>query len=469
MAKKKVAEKKVANKKVAKKKATKKKHTKPRKQKSQGRCVVLMPFSTKFRNQWGLAVKPAIEAAGLEAFRADEGPVTGNVMENVASSIFGAELLIADVTSSNPNVLYELGLAQAIGKRVVMVCQNIKKVPRDVQSHRFLEYDPDDIERFRIDLEVTISEALALGSLKKQEYVFPDLELMDATNQRELRYFRKKAQTVKITAYPPTTDLFFNDQLLGTQPQIIRVNKDQRNTISASNVMYFEEHRQLTENDLEKKHIHLILEGLPKPRTKARDKIEASKASGYIRWKGKSPANPALMRAVSHYLLHIKAYKEAQEEADELVKSAPEWYLAHNQAGHVATREGNLDSALTAFQLVRLLRPDSVIGYYNLACVYSLRKDSRLCLYYLRQIITDPLVLATYDYFPFDIMAEDGDFANIIKDREHNKEFQSIACELRSHWNSFKANRDDKVTPQKAKNGTTAVHMGAPPPVVAGI
>lgn len=444
----------MAKKKAAKKKATKKKHIRLRQEgKPQGLCVVLMPFSKEFLNQWELAVKPAIQVAGLEACRADESPLTVDVMKGVAKSIFGAELLIADLTGNNPNVFYELGLAQAIGKRVIIICQDVETVPHDLQSQRFLKYDPDNITKLGKDLEDTIKEVMDMKPSDNPEPIFSDLKLMDSATKRELEYLRRKAKAIKITAYPPTADLFFNDQLLGTQPQTILANKDyyHDSTISASSVLYFEEHRLLTEDDLTKEHIHFVLNGLPKPGTKKRSEEETKQASGYIRWKGKSPDNPALMRAVSHYLLHIKAYKEAQEEANELVKSANNWYLAHNQAGHVATRKRDYDAALWYFEFVRFLHPDSVIGYYNLACVYSLLKKFDSCLDYLQQILTDPVVLETYCYLPFNLVAEDSDFANIKKDGKHKKKFKSIAKKLRNHWNDFESKREDKETPQTLK------------------
>jgi len=431
---------------------TKRLKSSPPKGKPKEPCVVLMPISNKFKNQWELAVKPAIEKAGLEPSRADEAPVTDDMIRSVAQSIFGARILIADVTGSNPNVMYELGLAQAIGKRVVVVCQHVGKIPRDLQGYRVLEYSADDIGKFKRDLETTILEALALGVIEKQDYTFPDLELMDQPTQYELKYLRKKAKRVKITVFPPTADVFFKDRFLGTQPQTVRVNTDApENTISASSVLYFEEHRPLTMSDVKAGHVHIILEGLPSETSKRRNEAEASRAPGYIRWKGKAPNNPALMRAVSHYLLHIKAYGDARAEASELVETAPGWYLAHNQAGHVATRLGDMSSGLKLFQLVRAIRPDNCIGYYNLACVYSLQKEFGSCLYYFGQLLKDASVSATYCYLPFNLAEEDSDFDNIRKDPTNKKEFQSLTRQLRERWDMFKPQRHNKAKPQRLK------------------
>jgi hypothetical protein len=46
----------------------------------------------------------------------------------------------ADITDGNPNVAYELGLADAIGRQVVLVSQ-MRPVPFDFTGQRVLEYD----------------------------------------------------------------------------------------------------------------------------------------------------------------------------------------------------------------------------------------------------------------------------------------------------------------------------------------
>lgn len=54
--------------------------------------------------------------------------------------IANAELIVADVTGLNPNVLYELGLAHAMGKRCVMLTQKIADLPYDLRPYRANEY-----------------------------------------------------------------------------------------------------------------------------------------------------------------------------------------------------------------------------------------------------------------------------------------------------------------------------------------
>ncbi len=54
--------------------------------------------------------------------------------------------MLADVTGKNPNVFYELGLAHALGKPVVIVTKSMEDVPFDLRALRVIQYDVQDPE-----------------------------------------------------------------------------------------------------------------------------------------------------------------------------------------------------------------------------------------------------------------------------------------------------------------------------------
>ena len=55
-----------------------------------------------------------------------------------------AKVLLAELTSKNANVFYELGLAHALGKPVVLVSETMDDVPFDLQQLRVILYDKED-------------------------------------------------------------------------------------------------------------------------------------------------------------------------------------------------------------------------------------------------------------------------------------------------------------------------------------
>jgi hypothetical protein len=108
-------------------------------------CFVMMPFAAPLGSYYEKVYKPAIEKAGLKPVRADaEIFGTGKIMDQVWSGINAAKVLVAEMTSRNPNVFYELGLAHALKKPVVLVSSNEGDVPFDLKHIRVIYYDVND-------------------------------------------------------------------------------------------------------------------------------------------------------------------------------------------------------------------------------------------------------------------------------------------------------------------------------------
>lgn len=106
-------------------------------------CFVLMPFGPSFDNIYRKLIQPVVGEAGLEALRADQIYAPGLIMEQIRSAIQQARLCITDLTGRNANVLYELGIAQTLGKSVVLMTQSMADVPFDVAQHRTIVYRDD--------------------------------------------------------------------------------------------------------------------------------------------------------------------------------------------------------------------------------------------------------------------------------------------------------------------------------------
>jgi len=108
-------------------------------------CFVMQPFAAPLGDYYEKIYKPAIEKAGLRSVRADADIfATGKIMDQVWSGINTAKVLVAELTSRNPNVFYELGLAHAMKKPVVLVSAKEEDVPFDLQHIRVIYYDMSD-------------------------------------------------------------------------------------------------------------------------------------------------------------------------------------------------------------------------------------------------------------------------------------------------------------------------------------
>ena len=107
------------------------------------RRVLLLPY-------WGGILDPREHVgrphkAKLKPRRADaEIYGTGKIIDQIWSGINEARVLVAELTGRNPNVLYELGIAHALRKPVVLVFSNENNVPFDVRHVRVIYYDVRD-------------------------------------------------------------------------------------------------------------------------------------------------------------------------------------------------------------------------------------------------------------------------------------------------------------------------------------
>jgi hypothetical protein len=108
-------------------------------------CFVMQPFASPHGDYYEKIFRPAIEKTGLQAVRADADIFgTGKIIDQVFMGIKAAKVLVSELSTRNPNVFYELGLAHAMSKPVVLVSSNEPDVPFDLQHIRVIYYDVND-------------------------------------------------------------------------------------------------------------------------------------------------------------------------------------------------------------------------------------------------------------------------------------------------------------------------------------
>ena len=86
-------------------------------------------------------IKPAIDECNLSAYRADQLRDPGRITEQMFGSILQEDFCIALLTGHNPNVFYELAVAQAAAKPVVILIQKQHEIPFDIKDLRCVYYD----------------------------------------------------------------------------------------------------------------------------------------------------------------------------------------------------------------------------------------------------------------------------------------------------------------------------------------
>lgn len=134
-----------------------------------------MPFCDPFNSYYKEILVPAINNAKVKHSRADEVYGVRPIIEDIAKEIIESDVIIADVTGKNPNVNYELGMAHALGKQVVIISKNIEDVPFDYRHVRAIVYNTDDVH-WSEELSKRITETiLTVISDKKSHFVLQEI------------------------------------------------------------------------------------------------------------------------------------------------------------------------------------------------------------------------------------------------------------------------------------------------------
>src|ERR1044072_8988968 len=127
-------------------------------------CFVIMPFSDPpgyesghFLRVFNALIAPACERAGLTPIRADSVASSSVIMLDVIRNVVSADVVLCDLSSSNPNVVYELGIRHAAQKPPVVITDERTKDIFDLTAIRVSRYSSKaiddlqnpDVERIR--------------------------------------------------------------------------------------------------------------------------------------------------------------------------------------------------------------------------------------------------------------------------------------------------------------------------------
>lgn len=108
------------------------------------RVFVIMPFAEPFDSLYKDVIKPVAEdELGFEILRVDEIQAPGIILDDIQRQILASHAVVAEISTRNPNVFYELGYAHALGKPAILLVrrEDSAQVPFDLKSYRAIYYD----------------------------------------------------------------------------------------------------------------------------------------------------------------------------------------------------------------------------------------------------------------------------------------------------------------------------------------
>lgn len=153
-------------------------------------CFILMPFGQKpgaggaminFDAVYKDVIKPAIEDAGLMPIRADEEQTGGIIHKPMFERLILCEFAVADLTTANANVFYELGVRHAVKPATTMLlfASDGTRLPFDVAPLRSLPYRLGPDGKPSAASEDRASLTKMLGAAKTGSVDSPIFQLVD--------------------------------------------------------------------------------------------------------------------------------------------------------------------------------------------------------------------------------------------------------------------------------------------------
>lgn len=111
-------------------------------------------------------VKPVLESEpfGYSVSRADECPDPGSITDQIITSVMEADLVVADLTSHNPNAFYELAIRHMVVKPVIHMILKGQIIPFDTKDYRTIIYDVSEVDGLEAAKQALAGQVEAIES-----------------------------------------------------------------------------------------------------------------------------------------------------------------------------------------------------------------------------------------------------------------------------------------------------------------
>lgn len=163
-------------------------------------CFVLMPFGSKkdpatgvdinFDHIYETAIRPGIDTAGMEPIRADEERTGGIIHKPMFERLLLCDYAVADLTTANANVFYELGVRHAVRPATTLTLfASHQQLPFDVNFLRALPYELGEGNRFGEVEQASLRNDLA-GRLEHLKLLQTQQEATDSPVFQLLQDYR---------------------------------------------------------------------------------------------------------------------------------------------------------------------------------------------------------------------------------------------------------------------------------------
>jgi len=208
-------------------------------------CFIIMPIADHpdykqghFKRVYEDILAPACRAAGYKPVRADDTKQANLIQLDILQKLLESPMAICDLSTRNPNVLFELGLRQAFDKPTILVQE--EGTPRifDINIFRYVEYrngldyrdvlaDQRTIQEVLEETKKAVKDGKSVNSIIKLLSITNPASLQDTSNFGDKEYFQvlmSELQGIKHSIAKDRT-VNMNSKYSYTQPNDIKNNK----------------------------------------------------------------------------------------------------------------------------------------------------------------------------------------------------------------------------------------------------
>lgn len=170
-------------------------------------CFVIMPIGelsdnppNHFLRVYEDIFKPAIEKAGFKPNRADDNKSSNMIQVEIIKRITSAPMALCDLSSRNPNVLFELGIRQAFDLPVVLVQEIGTPKIFDITTINTVDYRKEriyhevleDVKKISTAIKATKEDSLSNSIIKLLNITEANVKSIEKIDEnQEIRYMLK--------------------------------------------------------------------------------------------------------------------------------------------------------------------------------------------------------------------------------------------------------------------------------------
>jgi hypothetical protein len=241
-------------------------------------CLVIMPFgsnSNHTKEDWDdlftRFIKPAIERAtdghtrlGYEAIRADSK--SGDISDDVLQSLLNADVVVAVLTDTSLNVMYELGIRHSVRGRTIMIIEKGQEstIPFYLRNYRTIPYSTADMHDFQVAIEqqlYTIHHLASYSDNPVSSYLHKTGQSIEFFTQQKWEQFQAQLQAKGFTAFYTRED---NDKRNARKTEALQEANKHISLIASSGYAYLEKFGNLFRRNVQDRlraniPVHIIL------------------------------------------------------------------------------------------------------------------------------------------------------------------------------------------------------------------